>query len=178
MHTSVGGDWTPAAHWGRAAALALASRIRRGPSFLKGADPSKSKLIECAGPTELEPGKETIIVNPTYFVTTELIKEIDIPQRGILSRTLYDDNDVKVVLFGFSAGHELSAHTAPMPAALYFLEGEADLTLGSDTTAVKAGAFAHMPPYLNHAIVAKTPLVMLLIMMKGLKREKDKVSTE
>jgi hypothetical protein len=35
-----------------------------------------------------------------------------------------------------------------------------------------------MPPYLNHAIVAKTPLVMLLIMMKGLKREKDKVSTE
>jgi quercetin dioxygenase-like cupin family protein len=133
---------------------------------------------KCAGPTELELGKETIIVNPTYFVTPELIKEIDIPQRGILSRTLYDDNDVKVVLFGFSAGHELSAHTAPMPAALYFLEGEADLTLGSDTTAVKAGAFAHMPPYLNHAIVAKTPLVMLLIMMKGLKREKDKVSTE
>lgn len=126
----------------------------------------------------MESGKRIIIVSPTYFVTPELIKDIDIPQRGILSRTLYDDNDVKVVLFGFSAGHELSAHTAPMPAALYFLEGEADLTLGSDTTAVKAGAFAHMPPYLNHAIVAKTPLVMLLIMMKGLKREKDKVSTE
>jgi quercetin dioxygenase-like cupin family protein len=80
---------------------------------------------------------------------------------------------VKVVLFGFSGGHELSAHTAPMPAALYFLEGEADLTLGADTRSVKAGAFAHMPPYLSHAIVAKTPLVMLLIMMKGLKREKE-----
>jgi quercetin dioxygenase-like cupin family protein len=124
----------------------------------------------------LAAGKGDAILNPSYFVAPELIKEIDIPQRGILSRTLYDDNDVKVVLFGFSAGHELSAHTAPMPAALYFLEGEADLTLGADTQAVKAGAFAHMPPYLNHAIVAKTPLVMLLIMMKGLKREKDKVS--
>jgi len=110
-------------------------------------------------------------VKPTYFLTPELIKEIDIPQRGILSRTLYDDSDVKVVLFGFSAGHELSAHTAPMPAALYFLDGEADLTLGTDTQTVKAGAFAHMPPYLNHAIVAKTPLVMLLIMMKGLRRD-------
>jgi len=108
-----------------------------------------------------------------YFVTPELIKEIDIPQRGILSRTLYDDEDVKVVLFGFSTGHELSAHTAPMPAALYFLQGEADLTLGSDTQAIKAGAFAHMPPFLNHAIVAKTPLVMLLIMMKGLKRSDE-----
>jgi quercetin dioxygenase-like cupin family protein len=76
-----------------------------------------------------------------------------------------------VILFVFSAGHELSAHTAPMPASLYFLEGEADLTLGADTQAVRAGAFAHMPPHLNHAVVAKTPLVMLLIMMNGLKRE-------
>ena len=113
-------------------------------------------------------------MNPNYFVTPELVKEIEIPQRGILSRTLYDDSDVKVILFGFSAGHELSAHTAPMPAALYFLEGEGTLTLGVDTQTVKAGAFAHMPPFLNHAIVAKTPLVMLLIMMKGLKRAKDK----
>lgn len=110
-------------------------------------------------------------MTPTYFLAPEIIKEIDIPQRGILSRTLYDDADIKVVLFGFSAGHELSAHTAPMPAVLYFLEGEADLTLGSETQTVRAGAFAHMPPYLNHAIVAKTPLVMLLLMIKGLKRE-------
>ena len=124
----------------------------------------------------LAAGKGDIILNLTYFFAPELIKEIDIPERGILSRTLYDDNDVKVVLFGFSAGHELSAHTAPMPAALYFLLGEAELTLGSDSRAVRQGAFAHMPPYLNHAIVAKTPLVMLLIMMKGLKRENDQVT--
>ncbi|HEY3964633.1 MAG TPA: cupin domain-containing protein, partial [Planctomycetaceae bacterium] len=90
-------------------------------------------------------------MNPACFVTTDLIKEIDIPQRGILSRTLYDDSTVRVVVFGFSAGHELSAHTVPMPVAIYFLQGEADLTLGADTLAVKAGAFAHMPPYLNHA---------------------------
>lgn len=107
-------------------------------------------------------------MNPNYFIAPELIKEVEVPQRGILSRTLYDDRDVKVVLFGFSAGHELSAHTASMPASLYFLQGEADLTLSSDTHSVKAGAFAHMPANLNHAIVAKTPLVMLLIMMKGL----------
>lgn len=111
-------------------------------------------------------------MNPAYFFAPEILKEIEIPQRGILSRTLYDDADAKVVLFGFSAGHELSAHTAPMPAALYFVQGEADLTLGTETRAVAAGAFAHMPPYLNHAIVAKTPMVMLLLMMKGLKREK------
>ena len=32
-----------------------------------------------------------------------------------------------------------------------------------------------MPPFVSHAIVAKTPLVMLLILMKGLKREKESV---
>lgn len=117
---------------------------------------------------------EISAMHPSGFVTPELIKEIDIPERGILSRTLYEDSDVKVVVFGFSPGQELSAHTAPMPASLYFLEGEADLTLGADTQAVKAGAFVHMPPHLNHGIAAKSPLVMLLIMMKGLKREKDK----
>jgi quercetin dioxygenase-like cupin family protein len=111
-------------------------------------------------------------LDPTYFITPELIKEIDVPLRGILSRTLYNDDDVKVVLFGFSAGHELSAHTAPMPASLYFLEGEADLTLGTDTQTVKAGAFAQMAPHLPHSVLAKTPVVMLLIMMKGLKRDK------
>ena len=109
-------------------------------------------------------------MNPGYYVTADLIKEVDIPDRGILSRTLYNDDDVKVVLFGFSAGHELSAHTAPMPASLYFLRGDAELTLGDDTREVHAGAFAHMPAFLNHAIVAKTPLAMLLIMMKAGKK--------
>jgi len=54
-------------------------------------------LTTCAGATELAPVKETIIANSTCFVTPELIKEIDIPQPGILSRTLYHDNEVKGV---------------------------------------------------------------------------------
>ncbi len=108
---------------------------------------------------------------PTFFFSPEVIKEIDVPQRGILSRTLYEDNDVKVVLFGFSQDNELLARTTPMPAAMYFIQGEAELALGSETHPVRAGTFAHMPPYLNHAITTKTPVVMLLIMMRGLKRK-------
>lgn len=104
-----------------------------------------------------------------YFLTPELIKEIEIPERGMRSRTIHDDEDVRVVLFGLAAGHEFAAHAAPMPTQLYFLEGEADLTLGTDIHAVKAGAFTHMPAKLSHAILAKTPVVMLLILMKGLR---------
>ncbi len=55
------------------------------------------------------------------------------PEDGILTRTLYNDERVKAVIFGFGAGQELSEHTASMPAILQFLTGEARLTLGDDT---------------------------------------------
>ena len=104
-----------------------------------------------------------------YFFSAELAKEVEIPKRGILSRTLYSDDHVKVVIFGFSAGQELSAHTAPFPADLFFLEGQAKLTLGDKEMTVKAGSFAHMTANLPHGILAESPLVMALVMMKGLR---------
>ena len=41
--------------------------------------------------------------------------EIEIPTDGILSKTYYEDDHVKVVVFGFSKGQELSEHTAAQP---------------------------------------------------------------
>jgi len=104
-----------------------------------------------------------------YTFYPSLEAEAPIPENGILSRTLHNDDHVKVVIFGFSAGQELSAHTAPFPADIFFLQGEGKLTLGNDQMAVQAGSFAHMTANLSHAIVAETPLVMVLVMMKGLR---------
>ncbi len=101
-----------------------------------------------------------------YTLFADLMAEAKVPENGILSRTLHNDDHVKVVLFGFAAGQELSAHTAPMAASLYFVSGEAELTLGEDVSHVRAGAFVHMPPELQHGIVARTPAVMLLSMYK------------
>ncbi|HIQ04150.1 MAG TPA: cupin domain-containing protein, partial [Anaerolineae bacterium] len=80
--------------------------------------------------------------------------------------TFYADDQVKAVLFGFAAGQELSEHTASQPAILYFVQGEAHLTLGDDSMEAKAGTWVHMPPQLPHSIVAKTPVVMLLLLIK------------
>jgi quercetin dioxygenase-like cupin family protein len=101
-----------------------------------------------------------------YTLVSDLAKEVVIPENGILSRTLQNDDRSKVLVFGFAAGQELSAHTAPMPAILYFVQGEATLKLGADTTEAQAGTLVHMPPLLEHGILAKSPVVMLLIMMK------------
>ena len=71
-------------------------------------------------------------MNESYSFFANLEAEAQIPENGILSRTLYNDDHVKVLIFGFAAGQELSAHTAPMAASLYFVRGEATLTLGAD----------------------------------------------
>jgi quercetin dioxygenase-like cupin family protein len=101
-----------------------------------------------------------------YTLLANLASELEPPVDGTLSRTIYQDDRIKAVLFSFSAGQELSEHTASTPAIMHFLLGDADLTLGEDEVAAKAGTWVHMPPHLKHSIRAKTPLVMLLILLK------------
>jgi len=91
---------------------------------------------------------------------------VEPPVDGILSRTLLDDEHVKVLVFGFGAGQELSEHTASMPALLQFVKGEADLTLGKDSASAVPGTCVYMRPHLPHSVHAKTPVVMLLVLMK------------
>src|SRR5579863_6694985 len=101
-----------------------------------------------------------------YTFLENIETEVPIPENGILSRTLFNDEAVKVVAFGFSPDQELSAHTAPMAAMLYFVKGEAEVTLGGKKKHVRAGAFVHMPPQTPHGILAKSPVVMLRSMLK------------
>ena len=84
----------------------------------------------------------------------------------IISRTFLDEENVKGILFGFAAGQELSEHTASRPAILHFLTGEADLSLGSERSVAKAGTWVHMPANLPHSILARTPVVMVLLMVR------------
>jgi quercetin dioxygenase-like cupin family protein len=102
-----------------------------------------------------------------YTLLTDLAGQVEAPTDGTLSRTIYHDERLKVVLFGFSAGQELSEHTSSTPAIMHFLLGESDVTLGPDKVAANAGAWIHMPAQLPHSIRAKTPVVMLLTLLKS-----------
>ena len=101
-----------------------------------------------------------------YTVFLDLAKEAKPPDKGILSRTLFNDDRLKVVLFGFAQGEELSEHTASMPAVLHFLQGEAKLTLGDDTVEAKPGTWVYMAKGLRHSIQAKIRVIMLLMLLK------------
>ena len=100
----------------------------------------------------------------THFL--DVATEAQPPEKGILSRTIYNDDRIKAVVFGFGSGEELSEHTASMPAILHFLQGEARVTLDEDTLEATPGTWVHMPTDLRHSIHAKTPVVMLLLLLK------------
>jgi quercetin dioxygenase-like cupin family protein len=91
----------------------------------------------------------------------------EIPPDSILSRTLYADEQVKVILFGFAQGQELSEHTASVPAIIHILQGQARLTLGGDSKEAGPGTWVRMRAGLQHSIFAESPLVMLLLMLTG-----------
>jgi hypothetical protein len=47
----------------------------------------------------------------TYTHFSDRAQEVRPPDKGILSRTLLNDDRLKVVAFGFAQGEELSEHT-------------------------------------------------------------------
>ena len=108
----------------------------------------------------------------SHLAVSDLLHEVEIPAKGILSHTLVDTPHVKVVLFGFARGEELSEHTAAMPATIHFLQGEATLTLGEETMVAAPGTWTHMPAHLPHSIRATVPTLMLLSLVKSGKMTK------
>ena len=100
------------------------------------------------------------------FVTNlaEMLPEV-LPE-SIVSRKVFSDEQVRVVLFGFAAGESLSEHTAAQAAILHFIEGQARVTLGEEEVSAVPGTFIHMPAHLPHSVYAETDVVMLLTLLK------------
>ena len=106
-----------------------------------------------------------------YCLAQNILSEIQVPPKGILSHTLYSDEQAKIILFGFAAGEELTARTAPMPATIQILSGEVTLTLGPDHCEAVPGCFVYMEPHLTHGLVAKTPAMVLLTLLKAARQD-------
>jgi quercetin dioxygenase-like cupin family protein len=95
-----------------------------------------------------------------------LLEAVTPPADGIISRTVYQDDRLKAVMFGFGMGQELSEHTSSKPAIMHFLSGEAAVTLGGEPVDARPGTWIPMPAGLAHSISAKSPTVMLLLLLK------------
>jgi quercetin dioxygenase-like cupin family protein len=97
----------------------------------------------------------------------DLVAESPIPARGILSQTLSDEAGVRLVLFSFAAGEELSEHTAARPAIVHILHGEGELVVGGRSYPARLGSWLRMAARTPHTLRARTDMVMALYLLPG-----------
>ena len=101
-----------------------------------------------------------------YTLIPNLAAEAEVPDRGTLSRVLHDDDCVRLVLFAFDAGQELTEHTASRPAVLQVLSGRFRVTAGGETFAMGPGAWLLLDAHEPHSLLAEKPSRLLLSMLR------------
>ena len=97
----------------------------------------------------------------------DLASHIEPPADGTLSVTVHQDEHVKIVLFGFAKGQELSEHTAAVPAIMHQLRGRARWVIAGSEREAGQGAWCHMAAHTPHTVIAEEACVMLLVLLKS-----------
>ena len=93
----------------------------------------------------------------------KLVDAVQVSTAGIVSKTLLNSPEVRVVLFTFAEGQELTAHASRRRALVQILEGTCDFLFADKWQRLEAGMFLHLPPNHLHAVRATSgPFSMLL----------------
>ena len=85
---------------------------------------------------------------------------------SIVSRIVMKNDAGNVTFFAFSAGQELSKHSAPFDALVQVIEGRAQIIIDETEHTVEAGEMILMPADIPHAVRADADFKMLLTMLK------------
>jgi quercetin dioxygenase-like cupin family protein len=95
----------------------------------------------------------------------DLASLVEVNADATVSRTVLKAEGVRLVLFSFDTGQELSEHTAAVPVLLQVLEGRLSVTGGGTTVELVPGAVVHLRTRAPHSVVALEPSRMLLTML-------------
>ena len=100
-----------------------------------------------------------------FSILTALQEPLDAPADSIVSRTVYTSDTVRIILFAFAPGQELSEHTSTREALIHILEGDALISLGGEAVDARPGALIRMEPKLPHSVLARSHVRLLLYML-------------
>jgi quercetin dioxygenase-like cupin family protein len=85
---------------------------------------------------------------------------------SVVSRKVLGGKRGNVTLFAFAAGEGLTEHTSPYAALVVVLEGEASVRVGGEEHTLEAGQSITLPPTVPHALDARKPFKMMLVMIR------------
>jgi quercetin dioxygenase-like cupin family protein len=81
---------------------------------------------------------------------------------GIVSQAVLTAPGLRVTLFHFAAGQELSEHTSSARVLVQVLAGRCDFTVHGEVRSLQTGDMLHLPPKLPHAVIAVEDLTLLI----------------
>ena len=104
---------------------------------------------------------------PSFTVLANLLDEVEIPENGTLSRVVFNAAGLRVVLFAFDTGEQLTDHAATVPAVVQVIKGRLEMTLGDQMVEIDPSSWVHMDAHLIHALVALEPSVVILTLQRS-----------
>ncbi|QAY60357.1 cupin domain-containing protein [Microbacterium protaetiae] len=82
------------------------------------------------------------------------------------SQVALSGDGVRVVVFAFDAGAELTEHTAPGPIVVQALEGHLTFTAEGITKHLRPGGILHLDARIPHSVRAVEPSKMILMLLR------------
>jgi quercetin dioxygenase-like cupin family protein len=95
----------------------------------------------------------------------DLAALIAVAPESTVSRTVLRAEGVRVVLFAFDAGQELTEHTAAVPVLLQVLDGRLRVRAAGSTVELEPGGLVHLGTRVPHEVLALAPSRMALVML-------------
>ncbi len=100
------------------------------------------------------------------FAVPQVFADLVSYQPGqVVSKTLAQNSALSLTLFAFAKGEEISSHESKGDAMVVVLDGEGQITIGSEQFIVKAGESIVMPANKPHAVFAKEAFKMFLVVV-------------
>jgi quercetin dioxygenase-like cupin family protein len=103
------------------------------------------------------------LISPDTAQSLVLADTVQISPAGIVSRTIVQAPELRVVLFAFDAGQELTSHTSRRRALVQVLSGACDFFFGGAWHRLETGALLHLPPGHPHAVRAGAGAFTMLL---------------
>ena len=106
--------------------------------------------------------KKNTLLSPTESGRCSLLEPVQNVDHGIVSRAVLTTPGLRITLFHFAAGQELSAHTSKARALVQILSGTCAFSVGGTVHTLKTGDLLHLTPGVPHSVTAPEVFSMLL----------------
>jgi quercetin dioxygenase-like cupin family protein len=100
------------------------------------------------------------------LVVAGLADALPITASATTSRTLVDNERVRVVAFAFDTGEQLTEHTAAMPVVVQVTSGSMRFAVEGESHHLASGDCVYLPAGAPHSLEALEPTRMSLIMIR------------